>query len=263
MALRKTIYFFIILISIIVILVICFQIKNAEDEKLIYYEPKLYPVLDENYPPYRPNSKSIENPQVRLLSKTDEGIVFELIDSALVNPLYKNEPDDDSFYCILTDDRILKYFNGYIDYICYSAWDNEKVEKLGLSELIQKNGNNLSISNNLFQFRELYKEYTIKLTEIQYKEIINKLKSIDKKFEPTGEDGFSEIADRYFYKGLCFKSGYFDNKRDAKPPLLKNINKSAMYELSEKSEKEFNKVYDDFCNYVKSLIPNLETYRFE
>lgn len=260
---KKAICFLIVLILIGIMWIVYFQIKNFEDKQLIYYKPKLYPVLDENYPPYRPNSKPIENPQVRLLSETDKGIVFELVDSALVNPIDKNDPYDDSFYCILTDDRILKYFNGYIDYMCYSAWDNEKVEKLGLSELIQRDGNDLSISSNLFQFRELYKEYTIKLTEIQYKEIINKLKYIDKKFEPTGENGFSEIADRYFYKGLCFKSGYFDNKRDAKPPLLKNINESDKYKLSEKSKDEFNKGYDDFCNYIKSLIPNLETYKFE
>lgn len=239
-----------------------FKVYNINAEELVYYKPKLYPVLDENYPPYRHDSKPIENPQVKLLSETDKGIIFEMIDSTFKNPELEAAPYKDTFYCILTDDRVLKYFNGYIDYTYQGAFDDEKNNKLGLSEYVQREGNDARCSSNVFSFRELYREYNIKLTKNQYKKIIEMLEDIDETFETKYQEEFPTIADRYIYKGICFKSGYFDAKSDMVTPILKNVKEFDKYKLREDSYAVFYGKYEELYIYVQSLIPDFETYRF-
>lgn len=260
---RKIIYFISIIIISISIMFLCnLKVYNINDKELVYYKPKLYPVLDENYPPYRLDSKPIENPQVRLLSETDKGIIFEMIDSTFPNPAVKASNYKDTFYCILTDNRELKYFNGYIDYIYQGMYDDEKNNELGLSEFIKREGNDVWCSSNVFSFRELHREYNIKLTENQYKKIIDKLEDIDKNFKTRAHEEFSIIADRYIYRGVCFKSGYFDAKDEMVTPVLKNIKGTDKKRLQEESFEEFYDKYEDLYIYVQSLIPHLETYRF-
>lgn len=244
-------------------MVLCnFKVYNIKAKVLVYYKPKLYPVLDENYPPYRPDSKPIENPQVKLLSKTDKGIIFEMIDSTFPNSAVEVKPYKDTFYCILTDDRVLKYFNGYIDYMYQGVFDDEKNNKLGLSEYVHREGDDARCSSNIFSFRELYREYDIKLTEKQYKKIIDMLEDIDENFKTEYQEEFPTIADRYIYKGVCFKSGYFDAKDDMVTPFLKYIKEPDKNKLQEESYVAFYDKYEELYIYVQSLIPDLETYRF-
>lgn len=221
----------------LILIVICFFVVFVPAKKNIYYEPKLYPVLDENNRPYCVGE--VEEPRVELLSYTDRGIVFELVDTS-----GHTEPFNDTFYCILTNDRELHYYNGYIRYFIsgYAA-----IDKFDLSDMEKK--------GRVFEFQVLNKEYTLKITHKQYKKILSMIDNINKTYYPTDEEMFNKINDYYVHKGLCLKTGYFDGRIDA------NITTKNGDKLADNKDA-YNELFDEFYSYVQGLIPNLEPYKF-
>lgn len=232
-----------ILIVIIVVILYFIYLFNNNVKKLTYMEPKLYPILNETARPSY--AGPVKEPKIRLLNYTDKGIVFELVDVTRMT-----EPYNDSFYCMLTDDKMLKYVNGYSFYIVNLDEDElSKIEEL----------NNVKEDRRFFEFQVLKNEYNVKLTGVQYNKIIKKLNEINKLFKSNLDDCFPLMADSYKFKGLCFKSGYFDARFNCYTPLPKDAER---FESESEAEKKYYELFNDFYFYVQGLIPNLEPYEF-
>lgn len=259
----KKIVLSLILISIIVILLCkrcCIKVT-----KYIYYEPKLYPILDENF---RPSvAPHVKNPQVKLLNDTDKGIILELIDTTGYT-----EPFKDSFYCILTDDKVLKYYNGYIRYTVNGVNKGEAIDKLGLSDHIKNNDDgSISVDWRLIEFEVLNKEYAVKLTDYQYMKIISYLNKLNNDFLPTNNKKFEKVTDYNMYKGLCLKSGYFDGRTEsgllgydyAEKPFYCNLANNDKFSSFEEAEQKYIDLFGEIYNSIQSCIPNLEPFSFE
>ena len=158
---------FCVFVFLFCIIYICLNFINI-DKNLLYSTNKLYAILDEQY---RPGfAGAVENPRVAQLGKTDKKIVFELVDAT-----HETEPYKDTFYAILTEDKNLKYYNGYIfpSRIVNGLGEGETLDILGLSNLKKTDANGrFTLQSGLFEFQILYKEYSVKLTDLQYVKII-------------------------------------------------------------------------------------------
>lgn len=225
---------------ILLFIVICCFITIIKVRKNIYYEPKLYPVLDENNRPSY--ACEVENPRVELLTELNKGIVLELVDTSGCTVPFR-----DTFYCVLTNDRKLHYYNGYIKYFLS-----------GYTAIDEFNLNDMEKKGRVFEFQVLNKEYSVKITYEQYKKILSMIDNINETFYPSSEEMFPKISDYNVHKGLCIKTGYFDG-REGTYIIPKKDNQSQDNDVI---EEKYMKMFDEIYSYVQGLIPNLKPYNF-
>ena len=217
----------------------------------------MYPILDENYNEF--NKKEGSNLPAKLLAEPKKGIIFELADDI------GTEPNYDKFYCILTEDKVLKYYNGDV----YSGYVNGVHKKLmNAYETPYKD-----IVKNIFEFQTINKEYTLRLTEQQYKEMISKIKAINSQFIPDETERLPRDFDTYGdIRCLCLSSGYFDARNLYDKYLAKHNdyglilqdfcgsqNMNSKFTSEREAKIAYKEMFKDIELYIQYIIPDFET----